>query len=291
MSRGQRTKKQHYIPRMLLKRFTYFRIPMRKPLLHQYDIEKGIERLVSVESCCIKKNLYELLNAQDKYMMSNYLENNLSLIENRCNAIIDKIEQNYKRYFKVKNEVEYLTKEERYTLILFIVLQFFRMPLTQKMLCYLVKESLEIKENITENEIATFCKIMSLDYVSVIQGKYKATDIEFTPFIHLFAVFLRSELRICFSKYNFLLNCTLPITYLIDINITQHNITEMQWVFPISPHICIMLSKNTENIKREVYKAIGKEGTQYLNDIIVSTSDKLLVYKEVDEVIVESIKK
>ena len=53
------TKKQHYIPRMLLKRFTTFRIPMKKPLIYQYDKEKGIERLVDIYDICRKSELLQ----------------------------------------------------------------------------------------------------------------------------------------------------------------------------------------------------------------------------------------
>ena len=53
------TKKQHFVPRMILKHHTYFRIPMRKPIIYQYDKEKGICRTVDIYDICRKDNLYE----------------------------------------------------------------------------------------------------------------------------------------------------------------------------------------------------------------------------------------
>lgn len=90
------TKKQHYIPRMLLKRFTTFHVPMRKPLIYQYDKNKDIERLVDIYDICRKKNLYEIKNESGiiSHKEINLIENGFSRLESVWNKIIDKIEQN-----------------------------------------------------------------------------------------------------------------------------------------------------------------------------------------------------
>lgn len=62
----QWTKKQHFVPRMILKHHTYFRIPMRKSIIYQYDKEKDICRTVDIYDICRKDNLYEFRNEDGK---------------------------------------------------------------------------------------------------------------------------------------------------------------------------------------------------------------------------------
>lgn len=89
------TKKQHYIPRMLLKRFTTFRVPMRKSLIYQYDKKNNIERMIDVADACRKNNLYEL---RDEFGLikdeeRNSIEKWFSFMESIWNKILDKIDR------------------------------------------------------------------------------------------------------------------------------------------------------------------------------------------------------
>ena len=98
------TKKQHYIPRMLLKRFTICQIPFRDTLIYQYDKEQGIERLVDIYDICRKNNLYEIKdeNGVISDKERNLIENGFSRLESKWNDIIDKVEKE-----------EYITENER----------------------------------------------------------------------------------------------------------------------------------------------------------------------------------
>ena len=89
----QWTKKQHFIPRMILKHHTYFRIPMRKPIIYQYDKEKGICRAVDIYDICRKDNLYEFRNEDGSIKEStrNAIENTLSWYESSWGKIFNKI--------------------------------------------------------------------------------------------------------------------------------------------------------------------------------------------------------
>ena len=89
----QWTKKQHFVPRMILKHHTYFRTPMRKPIIYQYDKEKDICRTVDIYDICRKDNLYEFRNEDGsiKESMRNVIENELSVYESSWDEVLNKI--------------------------------------------------------------------------------------------------------------------------------------------------------------------------------------------------------
>lgn len=279
---------------MLLKRFTYFRIPMRKPLLRQYDTEKGIERLVSIESCCRKDYLYELYDENGNILSLNYLESRFSIIENMCNIVIDKLEQNYMNCFNFETnklvnfkKLFYLTEYEKRVLILYIVLQYFRTPKMQVILYNKIKEYIESAEN-NESEddklVKSFVKVLSLDYERVLQGNFDEIEFELQLVKLYFVNLMHSKLVICFSKFNYVMNSDLPVVYFNDELITKTPlIGEALWLFPISAHICLMLTKNELNEKREEYRAIKEKGVFYMNYTIMKLYAHWALYKESDK--------
>ena len=147
------TKKQHYIPRMLLKHFTTFRIPMRKPLIHQYDKNKDIERLVDVYDVCRERYLYELRDGSGFISKNelNLIENGFSCLESAWDKIIRKIEQKEK-----------ISQEEKDLLGILLVLQIIRMPEIMKFTSeWLYNTAINVGKPLTQNEADRYMKLAS----------------------------------------------------------------------------------------------------------------------------------
>lgn len=84
------TKRQHYIPRMILRNHTIpFRLPQRKNVIWQYDKIKQIERIVSIDDVCWEKNLYEIKDDSGQILKGtrNEIERNFSIIESAWNRV------------------------------------------------------------------------------------------------------------------------------------------------------------------------------------------------------------
>ena len=84
----QWTRKQHFVSCMILKHYTYFQIPMRKPIIYQYAKEKDICRVVDIYDICRTDNLYEFRNEDGsiKESMRNDVKKLNDYIINTCNG-------------------------------------------------------------------------------------------------------------------------------------------------------------------------------------------------------------
>lgn len=86
------TKRQHYIPRMILKNHS------TNNLIYQYDTIKKIQRRVNIKDICFVKNLYELKDNDGKIIEDtrNVVENHLAVNEQKWHSVIRKILNNEK---------------------------------------------------------------------------------------------------------------------------------------------------------------------------------------------------
>lgn len=239
------TKKQHYIPRMLLKRFTTFHIPMRKPLIYQYDKEKVIERLVDIYDICRKNNLYEIKDEtgviSDKEI--NLIEHGFSRLESKWNDIIDKVEQE-----------EYITENERGMLCVLLVLQLIRVPEVMKLTSeWLHDTSADIGKPLTKNEADRCMKLASFVYGDIKPNK--------NWILHsLFKNILEGK-NICIyhSDSDFILNGSRPVLCLNPFGLADVN--NFILFLPIAKNYCIGLT----NKETELYEKMDDRLTHFIN--------------------------
>lgn len=150
----QWTKKQHFVPRMILKHHTYFQIPMRKPIIYQYDKEKDICRTVDIYDICRKDNLYEFRNEDGSIKEStrNAIENTLSWYESSWDKIFNKILSHQE-----------LTETDFAFLYLLFAVQILRLPDVQKVGVQLYKDfTKDIEHQFTDTDIENWVKYASL---------------------------------------------------------------------------------------------------------------------------------
>lgn len=239
------TKKQHYIPRMLLKRFTVFRVPMRKPLIYQYDKEKGIERLVDIYDICRKNNLYEIKDAKGRISDKerNLIENGFSRLEFTWNKIIDKIEQG-----------KDINQGERDKLVALLVLQLVRMPEVMKFTSNLLYEkSVDAGKPLTRNEADRYMKLALFVWGDVNYEENWMLNI-------LFKKILFSKVVVIYhSNSNFILNGSRPVLWLKK-SVTD-DIDKCTWYLPIAKNYCIGLADKGAAL----YENIGVKETRCIN--------------------------
>lgn len=239
------TKKQHYIPRMLLKRFTTFHVPMRKPLIYQYDKEKKVERLVDVYDICRKNNLYEIKDESGIISNEeiNLIEKGFSRLECRWNKIIDKIEQG-------KN----ITQDDRCMLGVLLVLQVMRMPEVMKFTTkWLYDRSIGIGISLTQNEADRYMKLASF-----VWGDVKP-ETNWILNILLENILVDKDVVIYHSNSNFILNGSRPVLCLnfFETDIVNNCI----WLLPITKNYCIGLIDEGAAL----YKDIDENLTHFIN--------------------------
>ena len=239
------TKKQHYIPRMLLKRFTIFHIPMKKPLIYQYDKEKRIERLVDIYDICRKNYLYEIRNESGiiSHEEINLIENGFSHLESVWNRIIDKIEQE-------KN----ITQNDKCMLGILLVLQLMRMPEIMKfMSAWLYDKSAYVGKPITQNEADRYMKLASFVWGNVEPSTNWILN------ILLENILADKDIVIYHSNSNFILNGDRPVLCLNSFK--TDDINNCIWLLPISKNYCIGLT----NKGTTLYKDIDENLTNFIN--------------------------
>ncbi len=239
------TKKQHYIPRMLLKRFTTFHIPMRKPLIYQYDKEKGIERLVDIYDICRKNNLYEIKDAKGRISDKerNLIENGFSRLEFTWNKIIDKIEQG-----------KDINQDDRDKLVALLVLQLVRTPEVMELTSeWLYEKSVDAGKPLTRNEADRYMKLALFVWGDVNYEENWMLNI-------LFKKILFSNVVVIYhSDSNFILNGSRPVLWLKK-SVTD-DIDKCTWYLPVAKNYCIGLV----NKATALYENIGAKEIRCIN--------------------------
>lgn len=241
----QWTKKQHYIPRMILKRFTTFHIPMRKPLIYQYDKEKGIERLVDIYDICRKNNLYEIKDEtgviSDKEI--NLIENGFSRLESVWNDIIDKVEQE-----------KDITDNDKCMLGVLLVLQLMRMPEIMKFMTeWLYDKSVDVGVPLTQNEADRYMKLASF-----VWGDVKP-ETNWILNILLEKILVGKDVVIYHSNSDFILNGSRPVLCLKFFK--TDTVNNYIWLLPIVKNYCIGLT----SIETVLHKDIDENLTHFIN--------------------------
>lgn len=239
------TKKQHYIPRMLLKRFTIFHIHMRKPLIYQYDKETGIERLVDIYDICRKNNLYEIRDESGVISDTeiNLIENGFSRLESVWDKIIDNVEQGRD-----------ITQKDRCMLGILLVLQLIRTPEIMKFTSdWLLDTSMNIEKPLTKNEADRCMKLASFVWGNVKPETNWILNILLEKFL------VGKDVIIYHSNSDFILNGSRPVLCLKFFETS--NIDNCTWLLPIAKNYCIGLG----NEGTMLYRNIDKSFTQFIN--------------------------
>lgn len=182
---------------MLLKRFTTFHVPMRKPLIYQYDKNKDIERLVDIYDICRKKNLYEIKNESGiiSHKEINLIENGFSRLESVWNKIIDKIEQN-----------KTINQNDRCRLGVLLVLQLIRVPEVMKFTSrWIYDTSMNIGKPVTQNEADRYMKLASFVWGDV------EPESNWILNVLLNNILANKNIIIYRSEYDFILNGERPV--------------------------------------------------------------------------------
>ena len=225
------TKKQHYIPRMLLKRFTTFRVPMRKSFIYQYDKKNNIERMIDVADACRKNNLYEL---RDEFGLikdeeRNSIEKWFSFMESIWNKILDKIDQH-----------KYLNSREQSVLSTLVVFQLMRTPeIMQFMKQWIYDTFNDMGRSFTNNQSDRYVKLASFGWGEISPKQKWILDLMFNKLL------VGKYIVIYHSDATFILNGNRPV--FTTGSIESVDINYCKCYLPVSKHYCLGLVEGNNN--------------------------------------------
>lgn len=240
------TKKQHYIPRMLLKRFTTFRVPMRKSLIYQYDKKKNIERMIDVADACRENNLYELRNELGliKDEEINLIEKGFSIMESIWNKILDKVDQHQE-----------IDENDQAFLGILIVLQLMRTPeYIQFMQQWIYDMSDDMGYSFTKNQSDRYVKLASFIWGEISPETNWMLNVMFNKLL------VDKYIVIYHSDSTFILNGGRPVLALNVIKPADVNYSQVY--LPVSKHYCLSLHNNDSN---EIYIEVPDGFVELIN--------------------------
>lgn len=249
----QWTKKQHFVPRMILKHHTYFQIPMRKPIIYQYDKEKDIRRAVDIYDICRKDNLYEFRNEDGSIKEStrNAIENTLSWYESQWDTIFNKILQHQK-----------LEDKDFAFLYLLFAVQILRLPDVQKVGVQSYKDFIkDIEQRFTDTDIENWVK-----YASLPTGTIDNNQIILKRLVERLE---KKKVTICDSEDVLVINGDFPVV------IYRNN---FDCDFPVTSHLCLRLRDKRCG---KDYDHLSRDDVKNLNDYIINTCNGRFIYSSV----------
>lgn len=249
------TKRQHYIPQMILRNYTIFRPPMARPMLFQYDLENRCERMVTTQDACVKNNLYELRGEDGRIIAStrNAIENCLSVFEGEWTGIIKKLERRAD-----------LTEKDLTFLYFLIPIQFLRTPSVLQEAAQWLQQISSVK--ISDQEAKRYARMASL-----ICGEPDPNK----------SFLLNALTELCCEKQltvfvadgtrgdSFILNGEYPVVALG----LPDDIKQAILCFPITPTMCLSFIHKSNNA---FYQDVCSSFVTYLNQQSCSRCGRML---------------
>lgn len=247
------TIKEHYVPRMILKRHAAEINPKKnKYFIYLYDKKTRINKKVDIYDICYKKNLYELKDDNGNIIDRNRIENIFGCLEVEWSNIISKIEND-----------EILSEEEECYIYILFALQILRVPESQEMAKKFLKK---IKPTLSDSQAERYAKVSSL-----VAGEIKP-EINFLLDLVLEPL-SRKYITIYHSKIPFVLNYHQPVyaEALVD------DIEWMSFYFPIAKFTCLALLVNkTDNTTINIPNNFAR----YLNRCMCSKTTRFVCSSE-----------
>lgn len=221
------TKKQHYIPRMILKHHTFSQIPMAANCLWQYDKRTNQERCVNIRDICREKNLYE------------FKDNNEQIIESTRNVNEQLLSRMEKGWDKILNQIcdnpsAPLNKSDSDSIYYLFAEQLLRTP---EMLNFTANHISHINSTLSAIQATNMARIGS------IPNTYSINNDSFLAY--LFSFLYSLKLIVLHTSKTFILNGNRPILCLRQFSDTPYQLAD--FFFPFSSNICLGLTPTYTN--------------------------------------------
>lgn len=241
----QITKRQHYIPKMILKRHALSQVCENDKRIFYFNKKSWKNKCVKYEDLARENFLYEFKIGSEP-ICPNLIEDRMSKLENMCNQIITKILNN-----------EELSERDLYCLLLFTTLQITRMP-----------EAVKIVENITNS------KNIALKMCLLWGQNIKDSQI--------FELFLegnlKKDIKILKSEKPFILGLERPVVILKDF--AWENNQNLFVIFPFSSHYCLFLNPFSKD--SQLFIEITKQETEIINSIVYESNNEMVSCEKID---------
>lgn len=248
---GNDTKRQHYVPRMILKRHCCVGNPGH---VWQFDRLKNEERLVSIRDVCQRKNFYEL-RSQDCVVLKgtvNLIENMLAKVEKAADDVLNRVCAH-----------EDLTLNDIAILCWLFACQMLRVPVI-----------IEAREAHMRRICAAMSEVDIKNYVRCSSFIFESDD-NMPPMLEVTLWYLcMHRLRILVSEAPFILDGEMPIYGLPSLGLRSNVLA-----LPISSHECLLLSNSEPD---DIYVACPNRLTDFLNkQVFLREHKSRLIYGSV----------
>lgn len=258
------TKKQHYIPQMILRRFVASS-PCRLRGVWRYDSLRNESRCVDYKGECKRKYLYEYRddNGDIDDGTKNTIEQLLSSLESKWCVVLDRVERR-----------EMLSEKDATLLYVFLTFQLLRLPSIMDMAASLIQERiLSVTGKHVEDYIAkNYALLFSFGFVDNQSGVFLDEVINMLGDFDLFIGYVSCK------HDEFLLDGDMPIAsmpYSIlrsvcgDISVDVCSGMCDCLFFPFSKHYCLFLVRaKSINVSSVLYKSINHDMLCMLNNLV-----------------------
>ena len=246
------TKKQHYIPRFILKRFAFEITSKNKYIVYLYNTETEKEICVDIASIkCFKNYLYEL-KKDNEIVNVNLIEKMFSKKEHEWNKIFDKIEKQEKL---VECEIKNIKK--------FVVLQLLRTPNSMELWIETMKQyDIDLEYLYNYFKVGAFYLSDNNEGECIFKNVYDKIAKE-------------RKVLIGYTNKNLILNTELPV-----LLYEKNEPTELIYI-PISPNIIMGLLKddNYDKKLKVEYKSLSDGFVEFSNMQHLNTA-RFVISKE-----------
>lgn len=247
------TKKQHYIPQMILKQhyadLKDIQIPERYPYLWQYDkINKSERKIYNVKEICYQKYLYEFKddNGQAIPETRNCIENLLGKYETAWAITL-------KNIMKYGKNIKKITLDDWALVFILIAMQIMRMPEMLKFNTQYIQNGMV---NVSQNQCEQYAKCISLI-------PHNVDKIECWMIRQLLALVTTKDIVIGHTDEVFLLNGDRPV---LTFSAGTSSFTKASFYFPFDKHYCILMNQPIQQGKNNMrYCDFPKAFVRFLN--------------------------
>lgn len=247
------TKKQHFIPRVVLKQHICRSIPAPPNHIFQYNKDTGKEHLTGIDNICCAKYLYEIKESDGSINKKhlNKIEKHLSDIEGKLGKAIRNI------------RLDSFSDTDLAVIRFYTALQIIRVPNILELAKKLAKEMLDFDEYTAEN----FAKatgllpgVISRDESILFDGVLRKVC---SKHLKIFT----TQISLCINESN----PVLPIVAVLG----EATSDDTSYFFPITHNICIGLL-STDTFEGKIKIPIPDVYTRYLNSLAYIANGKNL---------------
>lgn len=262
--------KQHYIPIFVLKRFVKTQSKLskfdRNSLLYQWNKISNSGSFQKIKDISVVNDLYEVFDNYGNYVNRNFIETKF------CN-----FERKWGMIFKKLDNCDDLTDIESLNLMLFVIVQYLRIPKIIDMLSSTLMDFVDahqdyfINVNKSDNNFLNFIKYELFINSDPVILKDLLTILNFSN--KKLVVYKSKHKKFCINVENPIV--VIPLGNLSDsiFKIKTQKYIDIFYYLPISSDMCIALIHNNDSNDNDLYINVSSQMVSIINKLSFNNGD------------------